>query len=351
MGLMSETKRRRTKWLLAMMLVLVAAMLMTGCQASDSDSAKNAGGSGGMADSLEVPANVESEESGSIANTNTSNQAASGEKSIVSSGGTVTGGGAGASGMGSAANGEPFSGKIIYTAKMALRVEDIAKAGTELRDIIHASGAYILQFNDSRYDGEIASLYTIKVPAGGFMSFVDKMAEIPNVKFQQDISGKDVSEEYVDLESRLKARRLVEERLLGMMEKADKADDLLKFSNQLAEVQEQIEQLLGRIRYLDANVAYSTVELRIYQVDQKMATGLESDSQSFGARLSGALTGSSKAVWAGIQGLMVILAGALPVLAILAVIGIPVFWFAKHRRKGINSRSGMPQEKNAPPES
>ncbi|QNK54493.1 DUF4349 domain-containing protein [Paenibacillus sp. PAMC21692] len=120
---------------------------------------------------------------------------------------------------------------------------------------------------------------------------------------------------------------------------------------QLAEVQEQIEQLLGRIRYLDANVAYSTVELRIYQVDQKMATGLESDSQSFGARLSGALTGSSKAVWAGIQGFMVILAGALPVLAILAVIGIPVFWFAKHRRKRINSRSGMPQEKNAPPES
>ncbi len=80
---------------------------------------------------------------------------------------------------------------------------------------------------------------------------------------QRNVSGSDVSEEYVDLESRLKSKRTVESRLLEFMQKATTTEDLLKISSDLARVQEEIEQITGRIKYLDNQVDYSTIIITI----------------------------------------------------------------------------------------
>ncbi len=345
----ADKQKRRSLWLAAL-TVIIAAVLMAGCQAADSDSA----GNGNSSAAADMGMGKESKEMGkSLSNLSVADQssaigeAASGgsEEGMVAAGSSVLGNVAGISGE------EAFNGKIIYSASVRMRVEDVGATGTELRELIQSSGGYMLGFSDSRNNGDIGSVYTIKVPAQGFMPFVDRLEAMPNVEFQRDISGKDVSEEYVDLESRLKARRLVEDRLLGMMEKATKADDLLKFSSQLAEVQEQIEQITGRIRYLDANVAYSTIELRVYQLDQKIATAFDMDEKSLGTRLADTLTGSAEGVWKGVQYLLIFLVGALPVLAVLAIVAIPIYFIVKNRRKHINAPAKMPNEGNSPTES
>ncbi|NIK75877.1 uncharacterized lipoprotein YehR (DUF1307 family) [Paenibacillus castaneae] len=239
---------------------------------------------------------------------------------------------------------EGFNQKIIYTALLNMQVDELTAAATLLRNAISQSGGYILQFQDIKHDGEIGSSYTIKVPAAGFMSFIDRIEAIEHKRFERNISGKDVSEEYVDLESRLKARQLVEQRLLAMMDKAVKADDLLKFSQQLSEVQEDIESIKGRIRYLDKNVSYSTVELRLYQTDQTLKRVI-SDNPKLGGRMSDALVGSTKVVWDGLKLLLVILAGALPVLVVLAIIAVPVFWIARLKRRYASERQPTVSDK------
>src|SRR5690606_18783760 len=75
----------------------------------------------------------------------------------------------------------------------------------------------------------------------------------------------DVTEEYVDLQSRLRSKQAVEERLLSFMKEAEKTDDLLKISNDLARVQEQIEQIKGRMNYLENHVAFSTITINIQE--------------------------------------------------------------------------------------
>ncbi|HEY0827196.1 MAG TPA: DUF4349 domain-containing protein, partial [Bacilli bacterium] len=159
---------------------------------------------------------------------------------------------------------EGFNRKLIYKANVSLEVKDYGKAQSAVRDLVALSDGYILQFSDTKTTYEKGGTFVIKVPTNGFMPFISKLAEkYPDL--QQTVQGQDVTEEYVDLTSRLKAKQAVESRLLAFMEKADKATDLLNFSNNLGSVQEEIEQIKGRMRYLDQNVAFSTIEIRVYQ--------------------------------------------------------------------------------------
>ncbi|WP_168120679.1 DUF4349 domain-containing protein [Paenibacillus sp. HB172176] len=321
-GIRRASRKRKKAWTALFVAVMAAAMLMTGCSSSNHNDANSATG---ISEELQSIANDAAPAADSKASA--SGEASSADDSLAN---TAEGGGSVMPAI--AASGEAIQGKIIYTANLTMAVEELKTASTTLRDAIHQSGGYILQFNDSRYDGEMGANYTIKVPAGSFMSFIDRLADIPNKKFERELSGKDVSEEYVDLESRLHAAQLVEERLLSMMDKATRADDLLEFSNKLASVEEKIEEIKGRMRYLDNNVAYSTVNLRIYQTNKSLIAGTD-EEEGFGSRLRNVLEGSTDAVVQTIQVLLLILVGALPVLAIVAIIAIPVMMTVRSRNR------------------
>lgn len=209
--------------------------------------------------------------------------------------------------------------KLIYKANLVLQVEDYAKAQTELRDIVAGSGAYILSFNESTTKTEIGGVYTIKIQASGFVSLLDSIETISKAK-QRNVQGQDVTEEYVDLTSRLKAKEVVEQRLLDFMEKATQSDALLAYSNELAKVQEEIEQIKGRMRYLDQNVAFSTIELRMYQLLDSSAASY-SDSPGFLSRLADAFYFSMRLMENLVIGLLMVLTVLLPFIAAAFVIG------------------------------
>jgi len=76
------------------------------------------------------------------------------------------------------------------------------------------------------------------------------------------ITGQDVTEEYIDLESRLKSKQAVESRF-SFMEQAEKTEDLLAISKDLAKVQEEIETIKGRMNYLENKADLATVTISI----------------------------------------------------------------------------------------
>ncbi len=240
--------------------------------------------------------------------------------------------GQGNAGIGTLADpGVGLNRKVIYKANVSMKVEHFATAEEKLKDVIHLSGSYILQFNNNVSANEKGATYVIKVPADGFSSFLDQLRKI-QPELQMQMEGSDVTEEYVDLDSRLKAKQAAEARLLAFMDKATKTDDLIQFQSQLAGVQEQIEQLKGRMRYLDQNVAFSTVNIRIYegkaeaQKDDPAKSGL-------GERLADALTGSAKVLGQLGQALLVFVAALLPVLVVAAVVGIPVYFIVRRQSR------------------
>jgi len=326
---------RHKKGILAVISLLVLISMLVGCASADMNSSESKRTDSGQMESL-----ADRETSYMVSEVAVKDESAPAEGEVADK--TNNGGIDAQLAIGT----DGFNQKIIYTATLSMQVDELASAATSLRNAIHQSGGYLLQFQDTKHEGEIGSSYTIKVPASGFMSFIDRIEQIKHNELERNIGGKDVSEEYVDLESRLKAKQLVEARLLAMMDKATKADDLLKFSQQLSGVQEEIERIKGRVRYLDNNVAFSTVELRMYQTNQTLKNK-SLEKPHLGGRMSDSLVSSTKVVWDAINLLLVILAGALPVLAILAVILIPSIWFYR-RRKQKALKPIVPDEEQPP---
>lgn len=328
-------KQRKAVYLWIVFLLLTG--LLAGCSAGNADDSKALSEQGAA--------------NGSAGEAESSAQMAADEDAASSAGGESGGAGEGAGGGIAAetlAGAEAFNQKIIYTANLTMQVDELAAAAGKLRTAITQSGGYILQFQDTRYNGEIGSSYTIKVPAAGFMPFIDRIEQIEHRSFERNIGGKDVSEEYVDLEARLKAKQLVEARLLEMMDKAAKADDLLKFSEQLGQVQEEIERIQGRLRYLDNNVAFSTVELSMYQTNQTIKQST-SAGDGLGGKMLQALTDNTKNVWEGVKLLLIFLAGALPVLIALAVVAAPIIWL-KRRKANAAAVPNRPAAPQSPPD-
>lgn len=154
---------------------------------------------------------------------------------------------------------------IIYEGNMHLEVRDYQTAVSDIEEQTAQVNGYIVESSTNRSgeDGRRSGRMVVRVPQEDFFSFIDDLEESDAEVLEQHTSGNDVTEEYVDLESRLRTQEAVEERLTAFMENADTTEDLLNISNELAEVQEKIETIQGRINYLDNRVDYSTLHLQI----------------------------------------------------------------------------------------
>lgn len=269
------------KWGLHYFLsLLVLTVVLAGCgSGDDSNSAAdqlsaNTFSEGGAADSVPAAASVQSKDSSAESATVT----AGGQDQKTDANKTGT-----AKNLGTEQGAEQPSGftgsdvaaglnkKLIYRANLNMEVKDYASAQSDVRNMITLAGGYIIEFSENMSEYEKGGTFILKVPASGFSSFLDNLEKIKNENIQQSITGQDVSEEYVDLESRLKAKQLMENQYIEFMKKATKSADLVAFANQLGAIQEEIEQIKGRMRYIDQNVSFSTVELRLYQTDESLA--------------------------------------------------------------------------------
>ncbi|UKS30284.1 DUF4349 domain-containing protein [Paenibacillus sp. HWE-109] len=239
-----------------------------------------------------------------------------------------------------------FNRKLIYRANLVMPVEDYSKSQTALRDLVALSGAYILQFSENANTGERGGTYTIKVAANGFVSLLDGLEKM-SPSLQRSVQGQDVTEQYVDLSSRLKAKQLVETRLLSFMEKAVKTDDLLAFSNELSKVQETIEQIKGQMRYLDQNVAFSTIELRMYQQTGNKPLLSDPNKSTLEERIQKAWNSSLNVLVAVMQGILVFLAAAFPVIVIGLIIGGPIWAYRRKRNKQLVAMRNELKAQNA----
>ncbi|MFF2094364.1 DUF4349 domain-containing protein [Paenibacillus sp. NPDC058174] len=317
--------RRLNRLHLVLLAIIMVAAVISGCSSSSKDS--NTASSQALSRNEKAMVQQETPaEDGEVSGL----KKFSGAESAASSEMGETSGSIGNIGVGNSGGQEAFNQKLIYKANLSMEVSAYEEAVTQLRTAIHQSGGYILQFQDGQYHNEKGSTYTIKVPSSAFMSFIDRLDGIKHTRFERQLGATDVTEEYVDLESRLKAKQVVEERLLGFIDKAERADDLVKFSQQLSVVQEEIEQIKGRVRYLDRNVAFSTIELRLYQPS---SAAMANTGKTLGAKMSSALNGSFKGLMTFLEGLLIFLSGALPVLVFLAIIGGAVYAIYRRIKK------------------
>ena len=155
--------------------------------------------------------------------------------------------------------------KIIKNGELLYSVTDYNDARKKMNAIVARYHGYIIEEKESRSDLSWEVKVDIKVPSQNFDSCLEALAGTANKLGEKKVSATDVTAEYIDVASRMKAKKEVELRYLDILKQAKTVEGILKVEEQLKIIREEIEASQGRLQYIDHNVAMSTISLSFYQ--------------------------------------------------------------------------------------
>ena len=154
-----------------------------------------------------------------------------------------------------------FGRMVIRNATLSLLVAQVDEAEARVRSLAQTLGGYVLQSETSGDEERRSVRLTFKVPVERFDDTINELKQLA-VKVQSlSVSGQDVTEEFVDLESRLRSLRATETRLLEFLRQAKTVEEALLVNQQLTDLQGQIEQAEGRRNFLRESTAFSTINV------------------------------------------------------------------------------------------
>jgi hypothetical protein len=186
-----------------------------------------------------------------------------------------------------------------------VELADVNRGITRVMEIIEAAGGYIAD-TTSHTDktGTVRASISAHLPPERFARVLTDLEGLGQPITRQ-ISGQDVSEEFVDLEARVRNLERHEGQLLAFMGKAQKVADLLSLESELARVRGEIERLSGRIRFLKARTEMATIQVSLLRAP------LAAPSPGLIAHLWREVSGAFREAWLAAFGM----AAALVVLA------------------------------------
>lgn len=215
--------------------------------------------------------------------------------------------------------------KLIKTLNYKFEVENVNKTAEAIEAAIKKYPAYISDSKMRLENPLLENEITIRVQNEFFQDLVKDIDPLAKFVNHRTITTDDVAKEFVDLESRLKTKREVEQRYAEILrKKAGTITELLEAEQKIGELHEEIEATVSRINYLKDQVSYSTINLEFYQtITQQIA---DADIDSTEKDLHEALA----AGWNGIVSFVIVLAYIWPLLAAGIITG--TFYWLKKRR-------------------
>jgi hypothetical protein len=180
----------------------------------------------------------------------------------------------------------PADRLIIKNGYLTVQVEQVDAAEAALRARAEQLGGYVVSVNTYGYDENKSSTLTVRVPADQFEAMLSDVEGLAREVISRNVSGDDVTQEYVDLESQLRNEEATRDRLLELLERATRVEDALQVNQALGEVQGRIEIIQGRMKYLSQSAAMSTLTIELQPVPP-LPTVIEDDAwQPFRTALS-----------------------------------------------------------------
>ena len=161
----------------------------------------------------------------------------------------------------------PSDRKIIRNAELRLEADSPEEVQRRVTAIAEAKGGFVVESQQSGGDGRTGKRdtvsMTLRVPAEKFAETLDEIRREAGSVVMEHITGKDVTEEFIDIEARLKAQLALEAQFMEIMKQANSVEQALSVQRQLADVRSDIERIEGRKRFLENQASLSTVKLRI----------------------------------------------------------------------------------------
>lgn len=157
------------------------------------------------------------------------------------------------------------SPKIIKNADISYQVSNYKKARQQIIETVKAFNGRVATENESNNSNTLSNAFVIRIDAARFDSLVTQLMQPATYVQHKQITSDDVTEQYVDIQARLKARKAVEERYTAILKQAKTIKEILEVENQLRLIREDIDAAEGKLRYMNSRVSESTITLSIYE--------------------------------------------------------------------------------------
>jgi Domain of unknown function (DUF4349) len=216
--------------------------------------------------------------------------------------------------------------KIIRNAELTLEADSPDDASANITKIAEKSGGFVVesqkQTSDAKATKSDSVTIIVRVPSAKFEESLDEIRKLSGRVISESVKGQDVTEEFIDVEARLKTKKALESQFLEIMKQGKTVEDALSVQRELADVRGEIEQIEGRKRFLENQSSLSTIKLRL-----QMPTVFSANSSGFFYQLGQSFSSGFDFAVNFILGLVTFIIAILPFLLFIA---LPIFLILRY---------------------
>lgn len=213
--------------------------------------------------------------------------------------------------------------KIIKDGRLGLRVSDLESTKVRVDTIMHHHGGYYASEKLINSDWETSYHLNIRIPSEHFARFISDIETGDGEILLKEINARDVTDQFIDLETRLENKRNYLKRYNDLLVKANSIKEILEIEEKIRALEEEIESATGQLKYLSDQVDYSTLDLTIST--QKKFQYSPQNRDKFTERLKQSLSKG----WFGLVDFFLFLIHIWPVW----MFGVLIFYLWKKYRK------------------
>ena len=158
---------------------------------------------------------------------------------------------------------EVIKKKIIRDGRLGLRVTELEKTKTRIDTLVKANGAYYANESFNNSDWESSFNLKIRIPSVNFEKFISGIEAGEGEVLYKVIDARDVTSQFIDLETRLENKRNYLIRYNDLLKKANSVKDILEIEEKIRVLEEEIDSTTGQLKYLSDLVNYSTLDLTL----------------------------------------------------------------------------------------
>ncbi len=220
---------------------------------------------------------------------------------------------------------QPDNRKIIWSGNIEIKVKNVDQTTKEINTLTEKYGAFISEMRMTNTTYEVANTLTIRVKNDNFIKLIDAIKGHADYVKDLKIISNDVTEEYIDIKTRLKTKKEVRDRYIQLLKnKTGKISEVIEAEEAIRKITEEIEAKEGRLRYLNDKISFSTLTLKLFQKVSYRTEPSVYEKTFLDKAKQGLKNG-----WHIITGLIILLINIWPIL----IITIIIIWNKKWLRQ------------------
>jgi hypothetical protein len=160
---------------------------------------------------------------------------------------------------------ETVERKLIKEGRVEFETDNLYTTRKTIFEAVNKYKGYVSSDQEFKSPGRKSNTVVIRIPADSFDNLLSEATKGVEKFDSKEINVKDVTEEFLDIQARLKTKKELEQRYIDLLKQAKNVIEILEIEKQIGELRSEIESIEGRLKYLQDRVSFSTLTMTFYE--------------------------------------------------------------------------------------